>query len=191
MDTLLNVALGLGLAAACGFRVFVPFLVMSLAVRGGYLELSSGFAWVGSDAALVAFAIATGLEIAGYFIPWVDNMLDMIASPAAIVAGVVVTAAVITDMDPLWKWTLAVIAGGGLASTTQAVTVAGRGVSSMTTLGFANPAVAAGEAVGSFSLSALAVARPLLALAVGLSIGFLLARQLLFRPPRPAHGVAA
>ncbi|MGD2115402.1 MAG: DUF4126 family protein, partial [Acidobacteriota bacterium] len=38
METLLSVALGLGLAAACGFRVFVPLLAMSVAVRAGHME---------------------------------------------------------------------------------------------------------------------------------------------------------
>jgi hypothetical protein len=186
METILSVALGLALAAACGFRVFVPFLVMSLANRAGYLELSSSFAWVGSDGALWALGAATVLEIGGYYIPWVDHLLDMVASPVAVVAGVIATGAVITDIDPFWKWTLAVVAGGGLATTTQALSVAGRGVSTATTLGLGNPLVATGEAAGSFGLSALAILAPLAALGLFLLILFWVARRLLFRRPRMA-----
>jgi Domain of unknown function (DUF4126) len=191
METILSVALGLGLAAACGFRVFVPFLLMSLANRSGFLELSSSFAWVGSDAALWALGAATVLEIGGYYLPWVDHLLDMAASPVAVVAGILATGAVITDMDPVWKWTLAVVAGGGLATTTQALTVAGRGVSTVTTAGLGNPLVATGEAVGSAGLSVLAIAVPLVALVVLFGLGFWAARRLLFRRPSPVGGGAA
>lgn len=190
METTLSVALGLGLAAACGFRVFVPFLLMSLANRSGYLELSPSFAWVGSDAALWALGAATVLEIGGYYLPWVDHLLDMVASPVAVMAGILATGAVITDMDPFWKWTLAVVAGGGLATTTQALTVAGRGVSTLTTAGLGNPLVATGEAAGSAALSVLAIALPLLALALVFVVGFWIARRLLFRRPRLAGGGA-
>src|SRR4051795_13267087 len=116
MDMVLSLFIGLGLAAACGFRVFVPLLIMSLASRAevGHLVLNSHFAWIGSTPALLAFSVATVLEIAGYYIPWVDNLLDTVATPAAVVAGIVVTAsAMTTDVSPFLKWTLAGGAGGG------------------------------------------------------------------------------
>ena len=115
METLLALCAGLGLAAACGFRVFVPLLVMSIAVHGGHLQVSQGMSWIGSTPALIAFSIATALEIGGYYVPWVDNFLDTVATPAAIVAGTIVTASMVTDVSPFLRWTLAVIAGGGIA----------------------------------------------------------------------------
>ena len=75
--------LGIGLSATCGFRVFVPLLGMSIAAMAGHLELASGFEWIGSWPALICLAVATVLEIAGYYIPWLDNLLDTIATPAA------------------------------------------------------------------------------------------------------------
>ena len=164
MELLLSVCLGLGLSAACGFRIFVPFLAMSAAAHTGYLHLDGQFAWIGSTPALISFAVATALEIGAYYFPWVDNLLDAVASPAAVVAGVVATASVITELDPLLKWTLAVIAGGGLAGAVQAVTTGVRGVSSLTTGGLANPMVSSVEAAGSIVLSVLAIALPLLAI---------------------------
>jgi len=159
---LLSICLGLGLAAACGFRVFVPGLVMSLATRAGYLELSDGFSWVGSTPALTVLIIATALEVGGYYIPWVDNLLDTVASPIAVVAGVLVTASVITGMDPFMKWALAIIAGGGVAATTQALTAGTRGLSMVTTAGLGNPVVAAVELASSFAISVLAIVAPVL-----------------------------
>jgi hypothetical protein len=36
--------------------------------------------WLGSDAALVAFATALVVEIGAYYVPWLDNALDTIAT---------------------------------------------------------------------------------------------------------------
>ena len=88
------------MSAACGFRVFVPLVVMSIAALTGHLTLAHGFEWVGSYPALVAFAVATCVEIAGYYVPWIDNLLDTIATPAAIIAGTLMTASLVTDLSP-------------------------------------------------------------------------------------------
>src|SRR5919106_151727 len=100
MDLLLSLGIGLGLSAACGFRVFVPLLVMSIAANSGHLSLAPGFQWIASNEALVAFLIATCLEVGAYYIPWVDNLLDTIATPAAIVAGTIITASMVTNVSP-------------------------------------------------------------------------------------------
>ena len=173
METILSLLIGIGLSAACGFRVFVPLLVVSIASRSGHLRLSSGFEWMGSDAALIAFAVATMLEIAAYYIPWVDNALDTIASPAAVIAGTLVTASLVTDMSPFLKWTLAVIAGGGVAGLVQGATVVTRGASSAGTGGLANPILATAELGGSLLASILALVTPaLLVLMIGAMLFF-------------------
>ena len=141
METLLGLAVGIGLSAACGFRVFVPLLVMNLASLSGHLHLGSDFAWIGSYYAMVAFGTATIVEVLGYYIPWLDHVLDIVATPAAIIAGTVVTASTITDMSPFLKWTLALIAGGGIAGLVQGTTVVLRAKSSVLTAGIGNPLV--------------------------------------------------
>lgn len=166
METALSAALGLGLAAACGFRIFVPLLVMSLAARAGALELAGGFAWLEATPALVAFAVATLLEVGAYFIPWVDNALDAVATPAAVVAGVLVTASVVTGMEPWLRWSLAVIAGGGVAGAVQLGTVGVRQASVLGTGGLTNPVVSALEAAGSAGMAVLALVLPAVALAL-------------------------
>lgn len=166
METALSVALGLGLAAACGFRIFVPLLLMSLAARAGALELAGGFTWIAGLPALIAFSVATALEIGAYFIPWVDNFLDSMATPAAVVAGGVVTASVVTDVEPWLRWTLLAIAGGGVAGAVQLGTVGVRQASVLGTGGLANPLVSGVEAVGSAGLTVLALALPAVALAL-------------------------
>ena len=171
-SSILSVCLGIGLAAACGFRVFVPFLVMSLASRSGWLELNGSFEWIGSAPALIVLAVATAVEIGAYYIPWLDNALDVIATPTAVVAGVVATASVVTGMDPLLKWTVAVIVGGAAAGSVQAVTGLTRHASLLTTGGLANPLVSSAEAAGSIGLALVAVVVPVVAGVLVLAIAF-------------------
>jgi Domain of unknown function (DUF4126) len=164
LETALGIAMGIALAAACGFRVFLPFLVVSIAAQGGHLPLADGFAWIGTTPAMIVFAAATVAEILAFLIPWVDNLLDAAAQPAAMAAGVLVTAAVVTDLSPLWKWTLAIIAGGGIAGTLQGGTVVARGLSTLTTGGLGNWVISLFEGVAALVTSVLAIVGPLLAL---------------------------
>ena len=165
LEILLSLAIGLGLSAACGFRVFVPFLVMSVAAQAGYLDLAEGWDWIGSTPALIAFTVAAILEVVAYYVPWLDNLLDTVATPAAIIAGVVATASVVSGMSPFMTWTLAAIAGGGAAGIIQTGTVLLRGMSSASTFGAGNFAVSTGEFAGSLFVSILAFLLPVFTLA--------------------------
>ena len=189
IDILLSVALGVALAAAVGLRVFLPLLVLSIAAYSGAIPLSDSFQWLGTLPALIMLAIAAVVEIGAYYIPGVDNLLDTIATPAALIAGTVVAAAVMTDLPPLVKWTTAVIAGGGAAGLTQGVTSLLRAKSTLGTGGLGNAAVATGELGGSVLLSALAIFAPLVALiivVIGCWAIVKLLRRLFTRPPTPA-----
>lgn len=168
MDALIGVFVGLALSAAVGFRVFVPLLLTGLAARLGYLELTADMTWLGSDGALVALATATVLEVSAYYVPWFDNLLDTIATPTAVGAGIVTWAAVTPELSPLLRWTLAVVAGGGAAGLVQSSTALLRLQSSGFTGGLANPVLATGELLGSLTLSVLGVLAP--ALAAGLAV---------------------
>ena len=170
MEIFLSICLGVGLSAACGFRIFVPLLCLSLAAKFGGLPLTPAFACAGSTTAVIAFGVATLAEIIAYYIPWVDNALDAIAGPLATVAGVVVMASVLTDIEPFWRWTLAAIAGGGLAASTQLATTKARAASTFTTGGFANPVLSTLENIMSTVLSIFAVVWPVVALVLVIGI---------------------
>ncbi len=165
---MLPAALGIGLAAASGFRVFIPLLIMGLSARAGYLPVGESFAWVSTAPALLMLSIAAAIEVMAYYIPALDNLLDSIATPAAVIAGIAVSAAVMGDFPPMLKWTLAIIAGGGAAAITQGATTLLRGHSTVLTGGLGNPAIATGELFGAIGMSLLAIAFPVLALALAL-----------------------
>jgi len=177
METLLNICLGIGLSAACGFRVFIPLLVMSIASLSGHLTLASGFEWIGTNPAILVFSTAAILEIAAYYIPWVDNLMDSISGPAAVVAGILVAASSILHMEPLLKWTLAIIAGGGAAAIFHGSTTLVRGASTALTGGISNHAVATAEIGMAAGLSILAIAFPLLGIVIIVALILLLAKK--------------
>ena len=150
VQILLSLSLGLGLAAACGFRVFIPPLMMGVGSRLDLYKLEGSFVWVDDTWAIAIFAVATLLEIGGYFIQWIDNLLDTVATPAAILGGIFVTSASLEgELDPSAQWTLSVIAGGSVSGVIQLGTVATRAISTGTTGGLANPIISLLEAVAS------------------------------------------
>ncbi|WP_374295572.1 DUF4126 domain-containing protein [Acinetobacter sp.] len=163
METILGLCIGIGLSAACGFRVFVPLLVMSIATITGWFEPVQGFEWLAMPAVCVALGFATVCEIGAYYVPWVDNLLDTIATPAAMIAGTLATMAVSSgEMSQFASWASAIIVGGGTAGVVQASTVAVRGVSTATTGGVGNPVIATGEWIGAIVLSILSLITPVL-----------------------------
>lgn len=164
VETLSGLALGIGLAAACGFRVFVPLFAMALAAAHGELRLASDMQWAQSTPALLALGTATLVEVAAYYVPWLDHALDLLASPAAVVAGVVTSAAVLVDLPPLVRWGTALVAGGGAAGLVQGATVLARAKSGLLTGGAANPAVATAELGLAVTLVTAALLVPFLAL---------------------------
>ncbi len=187
-ELLLGLLVGIGLSAACGLRVFLPLLILSLAARSGWLTLTDDFAWVAADSSLTAFAVATVLEIAAYHVPWLDHLLDSLTGPAAAVAGVLAMAACLGDAHPLLKWSLAVIAGGGTAGLVKTLSIAARVASSLTTGGLGNPLLTVAETSASFGVALLAVFLPVAGGLVLLAAVVLVWRRLRKAALSPAGG---
>ena len=175
--------MGISLAAASGFRVFLPPFLLSLAARFNvvwFLDidlLGTQFEFFTSTLSIVVLGIATVAEFAAFYAPWVDSVLDTIATPASIVAGIAMTAIVLEGNDPIIQWTIAIVAGGGVAATIQSATVAIRGLSSTFTFGLGNPAVATSENVASVVLTLIAILIPFLSALFVLLIVALLLRM--------------
>ena len=170
-------ALGLGLAACSGFRVFVPLLAASLAYHTGYLTPAPGFAWLGTWAALLTLATATVAEIVGYYVPLVDHLLDSLTTPASFVAGTILMTSALPHLDPTLRWTLGILVGGGTAGLVQTGTALLRGASTVTTAGLGNPVLATVENTAAIGGVALTLLLPLVAAGlVVLLVLFILSR---------------
>lgn len=170
INTLLEIMLGISLSAAVGFRIFVPPLVLSIAAVAGGLNLPPNLDWVETPQALAVFAVACFLEVSGYYIPWFDHLLDLVATPTAILAGTLVAASVAPEMNSIGQWTLALVAGGGTAGLTKGLMNLVRGTSTAASGGLTNPIVATLELVIAIALSVLAVTLPLVAGVIVLSV---------------------
>lgn len=164
MDDLISIALGIGLAAATGFRLFIPLLFAGLAARMGIIELTDGFAWLGSNTAMITFGTAAAAETLAYYIPGVDHLLDLIEGPLALVAGVIASASVMSQIDPAIMWPIAIIAGGGIAGAAKGSSAVIRAKTGLMTAGLGNPVVSTAETFGAVTVSILAIALPIVAL---------------------------
>lgn len=164
LQTGIALCVGISLSASCGFRVFIPLLVMALGVRFCGLSIDENLAWVGSDTAIICLGAATIAEILAYYIPVVDNLLDTIVGPAALVAGAVVTAGMLGDLPDWLQWSVGIIAGAGTAGTVQLGTSAVRAASTTTSAGIGNPIVSTAENGLSIVGAVMAVLAPLLAI---------------------------
>ena len=184
--TILAALMGLSLASASGFRVFLPPFLLSIAVRTDTLvnlDLSdTSFAIFDSNAAVLVLGIACLAEFAAYYVPWLDNLLDTLATPAAVLSGVGMSSMVLVGTDPIMQWSFAIIAGGGSAGIIQLTTVAIRGLSSTLTLGFGNSFVASGENIASVVLTIAALLAPLISAIFAVIIILLLVRQVTKKP---------
>ena len=164
MEIFLSICLGLGLSASCGFRVFLPMLIANIATMSGLITPDEGFVWLATWQAFFLLLTATIAEISGYYVPFIDNLLDTIATPAAVIAGTLLSTSFLKIDNPVLHWGLGLIVGGGTAGLVQAGTGLVRLLSSKTTAGIGNPVVSTIENIASFSLSGLAVFLPVVAL---------------------------
>ncbi|MCP4292586.1 MAG: DUF4126 domain-containing protein [bacterium] len=180
-------AVGISLAAAVGFRIFAPMLLVSIAANTGHIHLASGFEWLGSEIAMAMLAIAAIAEITAYFFPFFDHLLDTLSGPVAMGAGTLLMASTLMEIDPWMRWAIALVAGGGTAGLIHSATSALRLGSTATTGGLGNPVFATMEVAGSTALTILAIVLPVAALVV---VVFLLTRsaRLLGRGWRKARG---
>ena len=165
MNIIAALCLGIGLSAACGFRVFIPPLALSIAAHGGMLQLSSEWEWLGSESAITTLSIAATVEVFAYFIPWVSNFLDSIEILLAPIAGMFMTASTLSmagDFDPTLLWILTVIVGGATAETVELTTSVTRLATSVSTAGMGSPIIGLVEAISSAIISILAISLPIL-----------------------------
>ncbi len=155
--------IGIGLAAASGFRVFLPMFAVSLASYMGWIPMNDTFAWLSGLPTLITTGIATVVEILAYYIPYVDHLLDTLSVPLATVAGSVLFASQFADIGTFPQWALALIAGGGTAAAISSGFAGTRAASTATTGGLGNSVVATTETAGAGIMSVLAMAAPIIA----------------------------
>ncbi len=170
-EVMLAAVVGISLAAAVGFRIFAPMLLVGIAAKTGHIHLAGGFEWLGSDVAIAMLGIAAIVEIVAYLFPFFDHLLDTISGPVAMAAGTLLMASTLIDMEPWLRWTVALVAGGGVAGLTHFGTSLGRAGSTAATGGLANPVYATVETGLATVLTVLAIALPLAALVLILYLG--------------------
>lgn len=154
--------LGIALSAGSGFRVFIPLLVSNLAAKFGLVSVSENFQWMMSNTTTIVLVVASVVEIASYYIAFIDNLLDSIALPASVAAGTLLTTQFLKIDDPTLQWGLGILAGGGVAGTIQAGTSLIRLGSTKFTGGIGNGFFSTFENILSVGISLISLWIPLI-----------------------------
>ncbi|OYU65809.1 MAG: hypothetical protein CFE22_12080 [Cytophagaceae bacterium BCCC1] len=173
--------LGVALSAGSGFRVFIPLLVSNLAARFGLVSVSDNFGWMLSNTSTFVLLVASVVEIASYYIAFIDNLLDGIALPASVVAGTLLTTQFLKIDDPTLQWGLGILAGGGVAGTIQAGTSLIRLGSTKFTGGFGNGFFSTFENFISVAISLISLWIPLIMGVLAILLVFWMLKKLFRR----------
>jgi hypothetical protein len=184
LNWLPGLLLGVALSAGSGFRVFIPLLVSNLAARFGLVSVSDNFGWMLSNTATFVLLVASVVEIASYYIAFIDNLLDGIALPASVVAGTLLTTQFLKIDDPTLQWGLGILAGGGVAGTIQAGTSLIRLGSTKFTGGFGNGFFSTFENFISVAISLISLWIPLIMGVLAILLVFWMLKKLFSKKKR-------
>lgn len=174
MDLYLKILIGLGLSAASGFRLFVPFAVLSIFTISGIYNTTSTPYIFSSDLFLVIFIILSVSEVLLFYNPWIDNMLDLISTPASIFSGIILTYFVLYDTEIYLRLLISVILGGLVSLNVQLLTVKARSSTSIFSKGNGNQIVSTIENISSIFISILVLKFPLAGIFVSAIIIYLI-----------------
>jgi hypothetical protein len=159
----LALAAGIGIAAACGLRAFLPLFLLGLASRFGHLGLDPHVRWLASDPALIALGAATVFELAGDKIPVVDHALDAVGVAIRPAAAWLGAYAVLVQWPEPWGAIVALVLGGGTLAL-HLVHAKLRLGSTLLTGGTFNPLISLSEDLLTVLLVGLAILAPLFVL---------------------------
>jgi hypothetical protein len=161
----LSAFIGIGLAAATGFRVFLPMFAVSLASYMGWIDVihNSSLSWMAELPTLITTGVATVVEILAYYIPYIDHLLDTLSVPLATIAGSILFASQFASLETFPQWALALIAGGGTAAAVSSAFAGTRVASTATTGGIGNPVVSTTETAGAAVMTGVSLIAPVIA----------------------------
>lgn len=150
LGILFALCIGVAISAACGFRVFLPILIIGILQRFGSewglpLTVPEGLSWAGNGFILLGLGVATILEVAAFYIPWLDSLLDTISAPMAIIVGTVLTYCILDDASGTSRILLSLVGGGGSAGVVAGTTALARSASTVLTAGLGNNVIATTE----------------------------------------------
>ena len=183
LDLLPAVGLAIALAACAGLRAWLPLLLAGGLARAGWLELGPQFQFLGSNKALLLFAVATLIEVTADKVPAVDHALDALSTLLRPAAGALLAASVLGRVaDPLTALALGIAVGAPAALVPHAAKSGLRAISTALSAGLANPVLSLLEDIATVALFVLALLVPVLVAASVVLLALWIAR---LRRPAP------
>ena len=128
MSLTISIIFGSLLSAACGLRIFVPFLILSFVTKANIISFSESWSWISSPETLHFLIAATVFELIAVYFPIVSLFYKNMILPLALISGTFIMSFFLLDtnvaVSPLIRWTLAIIFGGSLATLFRTFSIA-------------------------------------------------------------------
>lgn len=120
MSLTLSIIFGCLLSAACGLRVFIPFLCLNLFAAGNLISLPESWLWIASAEVFHFLIAATIIEIIASYFPVFSVFYKTVTIPLALISGIAIMSFFLLDanvsVSPSLRWILATVFGGTLAT---------------------------------------------------------------------------
>ncbi|MBB4635528.1 DUF4126 domain-containing protein [Longimicrobium terrae] len=176
MDALSAAAFGIVLAACAGLRAFLPVFSASLAAWTLHVPLPQNLEWLARPETVLAFGIATLIEILGDKVPLVDHALDSIQLFTKPGLAVLAATPFLYQLSPQYAIGIGIVLGAPLALGVHSAKATARVGSTAATGGIGNPILSVVEDVAAIGSIALAFLAPVVALVLLAVMLFLLVR---------------
>ncbi len=163
---ILGVAASVSLLA--GWRLYLCVFVTGLAMRSGWIELPTHLAALAALANPWVLGVALIGLVAEFFadkVAWLDSAWDAVHTAIRPIGGALLALAIVDAQDPAWQ-AVSFLLGGGAALLSHGGKASARAVVNASPEPVSNVIVSTGEDVATFSLLALAIANPLIAVGV-------------------------
>ena len=196
MTAIQLIALASTVSLLAGWRLYFVTFVVGLAMKFGWIALPAELTSLDVLANNWLLAIAGLGALAEFFadkVPWLDSAWDFLHTIVRPVGGALLSMAIVDAHDPTWQ-VASLLLGGSAALLAHAGKSGARSLVNVSPEPFSNIAVSAGEDVVSGGLLALAIAYPIAAGAISLTLvllsiwlvyaGHRLLKRLRFPKPR-------
>jgi len=172
MSAIELLALASTVSLLAGWRLYLVTFAVGLSMKLGWIALPTQLHELDVVANNWIIGIAAVCALAEFFadkIPWVDSAWDAVHTVVRPVGGALLAMAIVDGGDPAWQ-VGSLLLGGSAALLAHSGKAGARTLVNASPEPFSNVVVSSAEDIGTGSLLALAIASPLAAAAIALSL---------------------
>ena len=174
MDAVATLGRTLGFSLAAGVNLYATVAILGLATRYGWVALPEQFQVFNNDVIIGVAIVMYVIEFFADKIPYFDSLWDAIHTAIRPIGGAFIAVATLGDASPAVK-TLVALLGGAVAASSHLTKTSTRAAANTSPEPFSNWILSLGEDVFAVGLGYMALAHPVIALAIAVVVLVLIA----------------